>query len=105
MGHLAFFHRTSGHPPLRGKHAPSLEQPQLTPDPDAPRRRLPLRESSSAGPRLVGIVLLAPALAAVLAVSLYPVLRTLWLSLHDAGFSTGSHFTGTANLSRLLGDD
>ncbi|MFI0773848.1 carbohydrate ABC transporter permease [Streptomyces sp. NPDC021212] len=109
MGHLAFFHRTPGHTSLRGKHrAPSLEQPQLAPGPegsDAPRRRVPLRESSSAGPRLMGIVLLAPALAAVLAVSLYPVLRTLWLSLHDAGFSTGSHFTGTANLSRLLGDD
>jgi ABC-type sugar transport system permease subunit len=52
----------------------------------------------------MGLLLMAPAVLAVLAVSLYPVLRTLWLSLRNTSFSGSDKFTGTANLSRLFGD-
>jgi multiple sugar transport system permease protein len=51
------------------------------------------------------VLLIVPMLAALLAVSLYPVLRTIWLAFSDASLETqGNHFTGLANLHRLQHD-
>jgi ABC-type sugar transport system permease subunit len=62
------------------------------------------------GPRrrgvLVAIGLMAPTLAAIAAVSLYPVGRTLWLSLRDTQLAQQQDkFTGLGNLRRMLDDD
>lgn len=87
---------------------PKVPAPGGHPGPPAPQRsrtiRPRFRRPRRSVPLFAGIALLAPALAAVLAVSLYPVLRTLWLSLHDAGFSGPSRFTGLGNLDKLLAD-
>jgi ABC-type sugar transport system permease subunit len=54
---------------------------------------------------LAGSVLLLPTVAVLLAVSLYPVLRTLWMSVRDTSpVLQNDSFTGWANFARLLGD-
>lgn len=62
--------------------------------------RLPGREV------LAGFGLLLPTVFVLLAVSLYPVLRTLWMSLRNTSpILREDKFTGWANFSHLLGDD
>ncbi len=53
----------------------------------------------------LGLVLMAPTVAAVLAVSLYPVIRTFALSLRDTSLGGAQDaFVGWANVRRLLAD-
>lgn len=55
---------------------------------------------------LSGFGLLLPTLVVLLAVSLYPVLRTLWMSLRDTSpILQEDSFTGAENLARLFSDD
>jgi ABC-type sugar transport system permease subunit len=64
-----------------------------------PLRRLPSREV------LAGYGLLLPTVFVLLAVSLYPVLRTLWMSFRNTSpILREDKFTGWANFSKLLGD-
>jgi multiple sugar transport system permease protein len=61
-------------------------------------RRLRLR-------RLTPALLLAPTLAALLAISVYPILNGLWLSLRDTSLiSPDDRFVGLANYGALLGN-
>ena len=44
-------------------------------------------------------------LASLLAVSLYPVLRTIWMAFRNTSLETqGDQFTGLANVRRLASD-
>lgn len=55
---------------------------------------------------LIALGLAAPMLLSVLAVSLYPVLKTLWLSFRDTSLQTqNDRFTGLDNLQRLFNDE
>jgi ABC-type sugar transport system permease subunit len=55
--------------------------------------------------RLVPFLLIVPMLASLLAVSLYPVLRTIWLAFTNTSLETqSSQFTGLANVRRLFDD-
>jgi multiple sugar transport system permease protein len=50
-------------------------------------------------------ILIVPMLASLLAVSLYPVLRTVWLAFRDTNLETkGDKFTGLTNLHKLAHD-
>jgi multiple sugar transport system permease protein len=51
------------------------------------------------------LLLIVPMLASLLAVSLYPVLRTIWLAFRNTSLETqGDNFTGLANIRRLQHD-
>jgi ABC-type sugar transport system permease subunit len=64
-----------------------------------PRPRLRNREV------LAGFGLILPTVFVLLAVSLYPVLRTLWMSFRDTSpILQEDRFTGWQNLTRLLND-
>jgi ABC-type sugar transport system permease subunit len=55
---------------------------------------------------LAGFGLLLPAVVVLLAVSLFPVLRSLWMSLRDTSpILRDDSFVGTANFTRLWADD
>jgi ABC-type sugar transport system permease subunit len=87
-----------------------------TPPPPAEHRGLPRspgrgsKPSQAAAPRawrqLLGpVLLIVPMLATLLAVSLYPVLRTIWLAFRNTSLETqGDKFTGLANVRRLASD-
>lgn len=65
------------------------------PGPGVTRERRPWRQAL--GP----LILIVPMLASLLAVSLYPVLRTIWLAFRNTSLETqGDKFTGTANIDR-----
>jgi multiple sugar transport system permease protein len=50
--------------------------------------------------------LMAPTMLSLLAVSLYPVLRSLWMSFRDTSLAQQSdHFTGTENYRNLFTDE
>src|ERR1700742_5065906 len=50
-------------------------------------------------------ILIVPMLASLLAVSLYPVLRTVWLAFRNTNLETqGDKFTGLTNLHKLAHD-
>src|SRR4051794_33175645 len=67
-----------------------------------PRRRRFGRRWRTA---LVPMVFLAPMLLSLLAVSLYPVLRTVWLAFRNTSLeSTSDRYTGLDNLRRLQHD-
>jgi multiple sugar transport system permease protein len=71
--------------------------------PIAARRSGPV---SGRGDLLVAVALMAPTLAAIVAVSLYPVGRTLWLSLRDTQLAQQQdEFVGLGNLRRMVTDD
>jgi ABC-type sugar transport system permease subunit len=54
---------------------------------------------------LAPVLLIVPMLASLLAVSLYPVLRTIWMAFRNTSLETQSdQFTGLANLRRLASD-
>src|SRR6266581_4749671 len=54
---------------------------------------------------LAPVLLVVPMLAALLAVSLYPVLRTIWMAFRDTSLETqGDRFTGLANVRHLASD-
>jgi trehalose/maltose transport system permease protein len=54
---------------------------------------------------LVPFLLVVPMLASLLAVSLYPVLRTIWMAFRNTSLETSSDsFTGLANARRLAHD-
>jgi len=54
---------------------------------------------------LVPFLLIVPMLASLLAVSLYPVLRTIWMAFRNTSLETQSDsFTGLANIRRLAHD-
>jgi ABC-type sugar transport system permease subunit len=53
----------------------------------------------------VGLALLLPLIGLVFFVSLYPMLYSLWLSIHDASFTGGiASFTGLDNYLAIPGD-
>ena len=55
--------------------------------------------------RLVPFLLVVPMLASLLAVSLYPVLRTIWMAFRNTSLETqGDSFTGLANARHLVHD-
>ena len=63
------------------------------------------RERRRVGPRLVPWALLAPACAAMLGVSVYPILNGLWLSFRDTSLiSQTDKFLGLVNYRTLLAD-
>jgi ABC-type sugar transport system permease subunit len=73
--------------------------PGSGPGPGVTRERRPWRQTL--GP----LILIVPMLASLLAVSLYPVLRTIWLAFRNTSLETqGDKFTGTANIGRLAHD-
>jgi trehalose/maltose transport system permease protein len=75
-------------PPEAGRHGPRRVRP-----PHAWRYAL--------GP----VLLIVPMLASMLAVSLYPVLRTIWLAFRNTSLEIqGDKFTGLANARRLAHD-
>lgn len=53
------------------------------------------------------LLLLVPALLPVLVLSVYPLLRGIWLGFTDAraGFNIETHFTGLENYQQMLSDD
>ena len=54
---------------------------------------------------LIPFLLIVPMLASLLAVSLYPVLRTIWMAFRNTSLETQSDsFTGLANVRRLAHD-
>src|SRR3984885_2026330 len=54
---------------------------------------------------LIPFILIVPMLASLLAVSLYPVLRTIWMAFRNTSLETQSDsFTGLANFRRLAHD-
>jgi len=54
---------------------------------------------------LTPVILIVPMLASLLAVSLYPVLRTIWLGFRNTSLAIqGDKFTGLANARRLTHD-
>jgi ABC-type sugar transport system permease subunit len=54
---------------------------------------------------LVPFLLVVPMLASLLAVSLYPVLRTIWMAFRNTSLETqGDSFTGLANARHLVHD-
>jgi multiple sugar transport system permease protein len=54
--------------------------------------------------RLVGLAYLAPALIFVLAVTVYPLGRMIWMSLHNWSLITPPTYVGTANYERAFAD-
>lgn len=55
--------------------------------------------------RRLGMLLLAPAIALLGAVAMYPIVTTVWLSLHRSILVFHEqHFVGLANWSALMGD-
>jgi ABC-type sugar transport system permease subunit len=74
--------------------------------PSGHAERTKLRASRTPWRQLLAPVLLVvPMLASLLAVSLYPVLRTIWMAFRNTSLETQSdQFTGLANLRRLASD-
>jgi multiple sugar transport system permease protein len=72
----------------------------------APGRAIVQTNARFSGPGRAAAVMLLPALAALLAVSVYPVLRGLWLSFRDTSlvFQT-DNFVGFDNYAAILGDE
>jgi len=71
----------------------------LIPGPAAARRRRPSRGVG------LGIALVAPTMAMILAISLYPVISTLRLSTRNTSLAEAKdEFVGLANYQALLGD-
>src|SRR5690349_20198288 len=57
------------------------------------------------GPRLTPALLLLPTAAALLGISVYPILKGLWLSLRDTSLvSPEDRYIGLANYGTLLSD-
>jgi multiple sugar transport system permease protein len=54
--------------------------------------------------RLTGIAYLAPALAFVLAFTVYPLGQMIWMSLHNWSLIAPPRFVGLANYERAFGD-
>jgi ABC-type sugar transport system permease subunit len=70
----------------------------------APTRR-PLRQRSRLRELRTPALLLLPTLAGLGAVSLYPIARSLWLSMRDTTLASQTDsFVGLENFSRLAGD-
>jgi trehalose/maltose transport system permease protein len=69
----------------------------------AGRRKAPLSEGARAERRL-GWLLCAPAVIVMVAVTAYPILYAIWLSLqrYDLRFPAESHFIGLANYATVL---
>ncbi|MGD0607778.1 MAG: sugar ABC transporter permease [Streptosporangiaceae bacterium] len=79
--------------PADGQRSPNPESTRLRPS------RTPWRQL------LAPVLLVVPMLASLLAVSLYPVLRTIWMAFRNTSLETQSdQFTGLANLRRLARD-
>jgi ABC-type sugar transport system permease subunit len=79
--------------PADGQRPPNPESTRLRPS------RTPWRQL------LAPVLLVVPMLASLLAVSLYPVLRTIWMAFRNTSLETQSdQFTGLANLRRLARD-
>jgi multiple sugar transport system permease protein len=77
----------------------SLPGPAERPRPKPRQAGTPWRQ------RLAPALLVVPMLASLLAVSLYPVLRTIWMAFRNTSLETqGDRFTGLANVRRLASD-
>lgn len=69
------------------------------------RHHRPARNRENRRRWLVPFLLVVPMLASLLAVSLYPVLRTIWTAFRNTSLETqGDGFTGLANARRLAHD-
>jgi multiple sugar transport system permease protein len=55
--------------------------------------------------KLVGLLLLTPALLFVVAFTLVPLLGTIWISFHNWSLISPPRFVGSANYMRAFGDD
>jgi multiple sugar transport system permease protein len=55
--------------------------------------------------RLIGSVYVAPALLFVLAFTVYPFIRMVWVSLHDWSLITPPEYVGLDNFSKAADDD
>jgi multiple sugar transport system permease protein len=74
----------------------------------APGRAAQIREVRmyrSRRRRLVGLAYVAPALAFVLAFTVYPLAQMAWVSLHDWSLISVPRFVGLANYRRAFTDD
>ena len=79
--------------------APPAEQPPVS------RGHRPARKTWQWRRWLVPFLLIVPMLASLLAVSLYPVLRTIWMAFRNTSLETQSdRFTGLANARQLMHD-
>jgi multiple sugar transport system permease protein len=77
----------------------SLPGPAERPRPKPRQAGTPWRQ------RLAPALLVVQMLASLLAVSLYPVLRTIWMAFRNTSLETqGDRFTGLANVRRLASD-
>ena len=81
--------------------------PEVTTPPPEPPGRPPHSTGHDRGREvLAGFGLLLPAMVVLLAVSLYPVLRSLWMSLRDTSpILRDDKFVGLRNFTRLWSDD
>jgi ABC-type sugar transport system permease subunit len=87
--------------PVREKPPAAIDAPAAEPASRARRRRVGRRWRRA----VVPIAFLLPMLVSLLAVSLYPVLRTIWLAFRNTSLeSTSDRFTGLANARRLQHD-
>jgi ABC-type sugar transport system permease subunit len=79
---------------------------EIAAPPREPRHDVPLVKAPRPWRQLIGpVLLIVPMLASLLAVSLYPVLRTIWTAFTNTSLETqGSNFTGLANVRRLQHD-
>lgn len=69
------------------------------------RRRASAKRRGGAS-RFTPLLLLLPAILALVAVSVFPITQGVWLSLHNRTLSTQDNaFVGLANYVRLAGDD
>jgi ABC-type sugar transport system permease subunit len=84
------------------------QPPRVVARPPDPPDEEPVRATGQRHGRelLAGFSLLLPALVVLLAVSLYPVLRSLWMSLRDTSpILRDDSFVGVENFTRLWSDE
>lgn len=78
---------------------------ETAPPPVTAKHRTKPANSTNRRQWLVPFLLVVPMLACLLAVSLYPVLRTIWMAFRNTSLETqGDSFTGLANARRLAHD-
>ncbi len=84
------------HPPVAG---PAPHDPPTTSPPEPPRRaRAPLREQAAA------YLFISPFFVVFAIFGLFPILFTLWVSLHDWSLLGAHTWIGLDNYAALLGD-
>src|SRR3954454_13982230 len=74
------------------------------PQTNAPARRKPVLSEGKRAERRLGLLLCAPAAIIIVAVTAYPILYAVWLSLqrYDLRFPADQVFVGLANYGTVL---